>query len=133
MQLIAATERFSPLRKNLGNKNCALPEDDIGRVCATFFAFEESDHSKIFPNRAFGYYRIPVERPLRLAVKLSPEHLVRFRAACAEVGEESISEVVERVAATLGDGPHRDFNLFVFDYTIETGSHNLTTLPTGSI
>ena len=113
VQLIDATEWFSPLRKNLGNKNCALSEDDIGRVCDAFLAFEESEHSKIFPNRAFGYYRVTVERPLRLAVELSSEHLVRFRAACAEVGEESLAEAVVRIAATLGDGPHRDFNLFV--------------------
>ena len=66
VQLIDATEWFSPLRKNLGNKNCALSEDDIGRVCAAFLTFEESEHSKIFPNRAFGYWRVTVERPLRL-------------------------------------------------------------------
>ena len=102
VQLIDATEWFSPLRKNLGNKNCALSEDDIRRVC----------DSKIFPNRAFGYSRVTVERPLRLAVELSPEHLERFRAACAEVGEEPLAEGVERVAVTLGDGPHRDFNRF---------------------
>ena len=112
VQLINATEWFSPLRKNLGNKNCALSEDDIRRVCDAFLAFEESGHSKIFPNRAFGYSRVTVERPLRLAVELSPEHLERFRAACAEVGEEPLAEGVERVAVTLGDGPHRDFNRF---------------------
>ena len=113
VQLIDATEWFSPLRKNLGNKNCALSEDDIRRVCDAFLAFGESEHSKIFPNRALGHYRVTIERPLRLAVELSPEQLERFRASCAEVGEEPLSEAVERVAVTLGDGPHRDFNRFV--------------------
>ena len=112
VQLIDATEWFSPLRKNLGNKNCDLSEADIRRVCDAFLAFEESGHAKIFPNRAFGYSRVTIERPLRLAVELSPERLERFRAACADVGEEPLAEAVERATATLGDGPHRDFNRF---------------------
>jgi type I restriction enzyme M protein len=31
-----------------------------------FLAFEETEQSKIFPNAAFGYWKITVERPLRL-------------------------------------------------------------------
>jgi len=31
-----------------------------------FLAFEETEQSKIFPNEAFGYWKIVVERPLRL-------------------------------------------------------------------
>ena len=66
VQLIDATQWFRPLRKNLGKKNCELSEDDIRRICDTFLAFEETRHSKIFPNEAFGYWKVTVERPLRL-------------------------------------------------------------------
>ena len=66
VQLIDASEWFRPLRKNLGNKNCELAEEDIGRICDAFLAFEETPQSKIFPNAAFGYYKLNVERPLRL-------------------------------------------------------------------
>jgi type I restriction enzyme M protein len=66
VQLIDATAWFKPLRKNLGKKNCELSEDDIARICETFLKFEESEQSKIFPNAAFGYWKVPVERPLRL-------------------------------------------------------------------
>ncbi|MYC72847.1 MAG: SAM-dependent DNA methyltransferase [Gemmatimonadetes bacterium] len=66
VQLIDATEWHRPLRKNLGKKNCELGEADIQRICDTFLAFEESEQSKIFDNAAFGYYKVTVERPLRL-------------------------------------------------------------------
>ena len=66
VQLIDATQWFKPLRKNLGKKNCELSEEDIQRICDTFLAFEETEQSKIFPNAAFGYWKVTVERPLRL-------------------------------------------------------------------
>jgi len=66
VQLIDATKWFKPLRKNLGKKNCELSDDDIRRICDVFLAFEETDESKIFPNEAFGYWKVTVERPLRL-------------------------------------------------------------------
>ena len=66
VQLIDATKWFQPLRKNLGKKNCELGEDDIARICDTFLAFEETEQSKIFDNAAFGYWKVTVERPLRI-------------------------------------------------------------------
>ena len=66
VQLIDATGWHRPLRKNLGKKNCELGEEDIQRICDTFLAFEESEQSKIFDNAAFGYWKVTVERPLRL-------------------------------------------------------------------
>lgn len=66
VQLIDATQWYKPLRKNLGKKNCELSEEDIARICDTFLRFEETEQSKIFPNEAFGYWKVTVERPLRL-------------------------------------------------------------------
>src|SRR5881409_2176045 len=66
VQLIDATQWFKPLRKNLGKKNCELSEEDINRICDTYVAFEETEQSKLFPNAAFGYWKVTVERPLRL-------------------------------------------------------------------
>ena len=66
VQLIDATQWFRPLRKNLGKKNCELSAEDIRRICDTFLAFKETEQSKIFPNAAFGYWKVTVERPLRL-------------------------------------------------------------------
>jgi type I restriction enzyme M protein len=66
VQLIDATPWYKPLRKNLGKKNCELSEEDIQRICDTFLAFEETEQSKIFPNAAFGFWKVTVEQPLRL-------------------------------------------------------------------
>lgn len=73
VQLINATEWYKPLRKNLGKKNCELSEEDISRIIDTFIQFKETEHSKIFPNSAFGYWKVTVERPLRLR-DIDPEN-----------------------------------------------------------
>ena len=72
VQLIDATPWYAPLRRNLGQKNCELSTDDIQRVCDTFLKFEESEQSKVFPNKAFGYWKVTVERPLRIEA-IDPE------------------------------------------------------------
>ena len=66
VQLIDATKWYQPLRKNLGKKNCELGEDDITYICDTFLTFEETEQSKIFDNAAFGYWKVTVDRPLRI-------------------------------------------------------------------
>ena len=113
VQLIDATEWHRPLRKNLGKKNCELGEADIQRICDTFLTFEESEQSKIFDNDAFGYWKVTVERPLRLTVALSPDQCQRFRAVCRDADEEPLANVIDRVATALGAGPHLDFNRFM--------------------
>ncbi len=66
VQLIDATEWYQPLRKNLGKKNCELGDEDIERICDAFLGFEETEQSKVFDNAAFGYWKVTVERPLRI-------------------------------------------------------------------
>ena len=125
VQLIDATKWFKPLRKNLGKKNCELGEEDIARICDTFLAFEKTEQSKIFPNAAFGYWKVTVERPLRLAVDLSPKQRARFRAACEEAQEEPMANVVDRVATTSGAGPHLDFNRFMAAVETDISEHGV--------
>jgi len=112
VQFIDATQWFRPLRKNLGKKNCELSDDDIRRIVDVFLAFEETEQSKIFPNEAFGYWKITVERPLRLKVDLSGTARARFRRTCKQADEEALANLVDRVAGVLGSGPHLDFNAF---------------------
>jgi type I restriction enzyme M protein len=66
VQLIDATSWFKSLRKNLGKKNCELSTEDRKRILDSFLKFEESEQSRIFLTEAFGYWKIIVERPLRL-------------------------------------------------------------------
>ena len=125
VQLIDATQWNRPLRKNLGSKNCELSDEDISRVCDAFLAFEETEQSKIFPNEAFGYLKVTVERPLRLTIDLSPDHRQRFQAACRDAKEEPLSNVIDRVAAVLGSGPHPDFNRFMEIVVADASPHGV--------
>ena len=67
VQFINATKWLTPLRRNLGQKNCELSPENIRQIADAFMDFDETEESKIFPNEAFGYWKVTVERPLRLA------------------------------------------------------------------
>jgi type I restriction enzyme M protein len=124
VQLIDATQWFKPLRKNLGKKNCELSDKDIQRICDTFLAFEETEQSKIFPNEAFGYWKVTVERPLRLHSQLTPKAIESLRFASGDedlrfelydkIGEAvfedfgSVKAKVETLLNAWGDGNDED-------------------------
>ena len=72
VQLIDATKRFTPRRKNLGAKNADLSDADQQAILNKFLAFEETETSKIFPNPAFGYRKVTVDRP---PASPSPSHV----------------------------------------------------------
>ncbi len=91
VQLIDATQWFRPLRKNLGKKNCELSPDDIRRICELHQAFKETPESKIFPNAAFGYWKVVVERPMRLHAKFTAKAIASLRFAS---GDEDIRSVL---------------------------------------
>ena len=111
VQLIDATKWFTPLRRNLGQKNCELSEADIERITDAFMAFEETEQSKIFPNAAFGYWKVTVERPLRIA-GTDPERIYK----AAEISklrkegqrDENTASLIKRVhpAGTARDPLH---------------------------
>ncbi len=63
IQLIDATSIKSPLRKNLGKKNCELSKADKDKILQIYLDFAENEHSKIFDNSEFGYYKITVLQP----------------------------------------------------------------------
>ena len=96
VQLIDATQWYWPLRKNLGSKNCELSEEDIRRICDVFMNFEETEQSKIFPNKAFGYWKVVVERPLRLE-GIDPERAYTAKDIRALKQEGNRSETAPRV------------------------------------
>ncbi|WP_434735540.1 type I restriction-modification system subunit M [Candidatus Accumulibacter propinquus] len=79
VQLIDASQWFKPLRKNLGKKNCELSPEDIERISRCFLDFQETPESKIFANAAFGYWKVTVERPLRLHSQLSLKAIETLR------------------------------------------------------
>ena len=96
VQLIDATQWYQPLRKNLGSKNCKLSDEDVQRICDAFLAFEETEQSKIFPNEAFGYWKVTVERPLRLE-GIDPERAYAAKEIKALRAETERSETAPPV------------------------------------
>jgi type I restriction enzyme M protein len=102
-QLIDATQWFKPLRKNLGKKNCELSDEDIQRVLAAYDAFAESEQSKVFATAAFGYWKVTLERPLRLHSQLTLKAIEALRFAS---GDEDVRRVLYD---ELGDALFDDF------------------------
>ncbi len=65
VQLIDATGISTPLKKNLGEKNCETSDADADRIMQLLMDFKETPESKIFDNAEFGYWEVPVLRPKR--------------------------------------------------------------------
>lgn len=103
VQLIDASQWFKPLRKNLGKKNCELSAEDIERISHVFLDFKETPQSKIFPNAAFGYWKVTVERPLRLHSQITLKAISALRFAS---GDEDIRSTLY---GELGDDLFADF------------------------
>lgn len=68
IQLIDATSMKSPLRKNMGKKNCEFTPEIRAEIMRLFLQMEENDVSKVFNNDEFGFWSVTVERPIRLRV-----------------------------------------------------------------
>jgi type I restriction enzyme M protein len=66
VQLVDAREYFVKMRKSLGNKRNEISKEQIEEITRLYGEFAENEKVKVFPNEAFGYQRITVERPLRL-------------------------------------------------------------------
>ncbi|MFN0191415.1 MAG: class I SAM-dependent DNA methyltransferase, partial [Aestuariivirga sp.] len=105
IQLIDATQWFKPLRKNLGKKNCELSPEDIDRISRTFLDFKETPESKIFPNEAFGYWKVTVERPLRLHSRLTLKAIesLRFASGDEEIRAELYEAFGDELFASFGN------------------------------
>lgn len=102
VQLIDATGWSTPLGKNLGSKNCKLSDTDIKQVTDAFLTFDETEHSKIFPNKHFGYWKITVERPLRLCSQFTRESVEALRFASGD--EEARTVLYEEFGEALFTG-----------------------------
>jgi type I restriction enzyme M protein len=87
IQLIDASGEafFVKMRKSLGNKRNEIGDgtggkaDQIAQITRLFGEFREGPHSKISDNEDFGYWRITIERPLRLTFVVDDERLERLK------------------------------------------------------
>ena len=63
VQLINANGLYEKRRKSLGNKRNDIPKTAIDEIVKLYGSFKETEISKIFDNKDFGYTKIVVERP----------------------------------------------------------------------
>ena len=73
IQLVNATEYYQSMRKSLGNKRKEITNEQIEEIKQIYGKFEESENSKIFDNKDFGYRKITIERPLKLSFRINEE------------------------------------------------------------
>ena len=80
VQLIDARDRWQPLRRSHGEKRRMLDPTDIAQVVQTYRAFREADSktSHVLDSYTFGYDRVTVEEPLRLAYQMDSNRKSRF-------------------------------------------------------
>ncbi|MDW2308115.1 class I SAM-dependent DNA methyltransferase [Vibrio sp. 1159] len=84
---------YAAMRKSLGSKRRELTEDGIETIVKTYGQFVENEFSKIFDYQEFGYRRITVERPLKLAIY--PKDETRLEALKADKAWSKIDDSVQ--------------------------------------
>lgn len=119
IQLIDATSMKSPLRKNMGKKNCEFTPDIRKEIVRLFLEMEESDISMIFNNDEFAYWTITVERPLRLRVY--PDRVIpadTFKKA------DELTAVKKAIASIPAGTPLDDWTAFAAATKLKKGQLN---------
>jgi type I restriction enzyme M protein len=92
IQLIDGTRFFRRMKKSLNNKRNEIGDDQINALTKLYGNYrdgetapvvvdgeeEERVVSKVFPNQAFGFLKVTVERPLRLNFQTTTERIARL-------------------------------------------------------
>lgn len=105
IQLIDSRERYTPMKRSLGDKRRYLSDDTVEELTREHGAFKPTATSKIFDNTHFGYRRITVERPLRLRFQITDENKAIFLNSCPEY-----MDAIESLEQILGTEPLDDWN-----------------------
>jgi type I restriction enzyme M protein len=99
VQLINGVELFQKMRKSLGEKRKELSTQNIETLVELFGAGAAEERSKVFDNEDFGYHRITVERPLRLAFSVTPEKLEALKE---ETAFQNLAKPKKKTDVALG-------------------------------
>ncbi|MBO9680465.1 MAG: SAM-dependent DNA methyltransferase [Acidovorax sp.] len=105
IQLIDARERYTPMKRSLGDKRRYLDHAALDDVTREHGALEDSKTSRVFDNADFGYRRITVLRPLRLRFQITDETRERFLNVCPE-----LFDALQAAQDDLGTEPLLDWN-----------------------
>ncbi len=96
--LINASDLHSPMRKSLGSKRKQLSDEAIEQIVRLASRFEASPIAKIFPVTAFGYRRLTIERPLKLA--FYPQDAERLANLTADKGWTKLDGTLQSAILT---------------------------------
>ncbi len=102
VQLIDASQSFVKMPRSLGNKRNLIGDGrenrppHIAEITKLYDDFKEAPRSKIFDNLDFGYRRITVERPLRLAFAVTEERLEKIAKGETKITQLDKMDVGER-------------------------------------
>jgi type I restriction enzyme M protein len=104
VQLLDARNYWIKMRKSLGDKRKEISGDQIDEITRLYADFTEGDKVKIFPNTAFGFQRITVERPLRLRWEITDETTTTMQAtkAWAKLSREDQENLQARLRDLMG-------------------------------
>ncbi|HIH8982734.1 TPA: type I restriction-modification system subunit M [Serratia marcescens] len=105
IQLIDARERYTPMKRSLGDKRRYLDQVALDAITCEHGAMENSKTSRVFDNTDFGYRRITVLRPLRLRFQITEEARERFLNTCPE-----LYDALQAVKDELGSEPLLNWN-----------------------
>lgn len=78
VQLINAGSLWTPI-KNEGNKRRMISNEQIAQIVGLYGAGQNSELSKVIDYQVFGYRRIKVLRPLRMALLVSKDSLSKLK------------------------------------------------------
>lgn len=123
VQLINASERYEKLRKNLGSKTCQFSQAHIDEITDIFLNFKPTSDSKIFDNDDFGYYKITIDRPLRLSSKITNEAIEGLRFV------ESIKDLMSFAYEKYGQKVYTDLESLKKPLELHIKNEEITLSP----
>ncbi len=94
VQLVDGRDYFTKMRKGLGDKRKEIAADQVDEITRLYAGFTEGEHVKIFPNEAFGYMRITVERPLRVRYEVNDDTIAAATSTKAFTGLDAAQQAM---------------------------------------
>lgn len=104
VQLLDARDYWVKMRKSLGQKRKEISGEQISEITRLYGDSIEGERVKIFPNEAFGYQRITVERPLRLRweVTLDTVSSLAYTKQWTRLSQGEQAAVTEQLRQLMG-------------------------------
>lgn len=101
VQLLNASDLWTSI-KNEGNKRRIISDEQIRQIVDLYSAAEDGEHSRMVDYRVFGYRRIKVLRPLRMALHINAESIVKLKS------EKAWAKLTQEQRTAWGDAlqPH---------------------------